>query len=510
MSFPHTELIGVFRRALPSESLVVDREVIERKYQRNVTGLARSIPLVLRPGTEEEVQNIVALANEHQLPLYPFSTGKNWGLGSKLPVVDGCVLVDLSRMNRILAVNEEFGYAIIEPGVTQASLAGYLHTYHPGLTINFTGSFAHTSIVGNVLERGDGRYARVHDLLGVRGILGTGEPFQVGGWWPHIDSPMPSHHAKLFAGPDLTGLFTQSSFGIVTQLAFRLIHKPECCSVFWGIAQEERLEAVIESLDYFGKQGVINRESVNIGYANRFVQAKNSLVGDNSRGDDQPDVWNFYVIASGTTRVMEALMEELKEVFDPLCISSGTWCVEQSGDPYTKLPPFLHPLIKPLLGIPDNTSIELIYHLTSTPLPLNPLELDADLTPFGMKCYIPVIPPQGKYVRQAVDIVSNIRKQFNLNVKLSIFGDGRALITIHFRSDSAEQVRCAEMCELSLWNAMTSAGFPPYRVGIDQMQRLIELQPAFFDIVAQLKTTFDPNNIISPGRYCPLQRSSIE
>jgi 4-cresol dehydrogenase (hydroxylating) len=68
-------------------------------------------------------------------------------------------------MNRILTVDEEFGYAIIEPGVTQASLAAYLHTYHPGLTINFTGSFAHTSIVGNVLERGDGRYARVHDLL---------------------------------------------------------------------------------------------------------------------------------------------------------------------------------------------------------------------------------------------------------------------------------------------------------------------------------------------------------
>jgi 4-cresol dehydrogenase (hydroxylating) len=154
--------------------------------------------------------------------------------------------------------------------------------------------------------------------------------------------------------------------------------------------------------------------------------------------------------------------------------------------------------------MPDNASIELIYQRTSTPLPSDPEELDADLTPFGMKCYIPVIPPRGKYVRQAVDIVSSIRKQFNLNVKLSIFGDGRALITIHFRSDNPEQVRCAELCESSLWAAMTDAGFPPYRVGIDQMQRLIELQPAFFDIVAQLKTTFDPNSIISPGRYSPL------
>jgi 4-cresol dehydrogenase (hydroxylating) len=508
MPLSHADVVGVFQRTLPSESLVVDSQVIERKYQRNVTGLARSIPLVLRPGTEAEVQQIVALANEYQLPLYPFSTGKNWGLGSKLPVVDGCILVDLSRMNRILTVDEDFGYAIIEPGVTQASLAAYLHAYYPGLMINCTGSFAHTSIVGNVLERGDGRYARVHDLLGVRGILGTGEPFQVGGWWPHVDRPMPSHHAKLFAGPDLTGLFTQSSFGIVTQLVFRLIHKPECCYVFWGIAQDQRLESVVDSFDYFGKQGVINRESVNIGYANRFVQAKDSLAGDNGRGDDQPDVWNFYVIASGSTRTMEALMEELKDTFVPLCMSSGTCRIDKSIDPYAELPSFLHPAVKPLLGMPDNTSIELIYQRTSTPLPSDPEELDADLTPFGMKCYIPVIPPQGKYVRQAVDIVSSIRKQFNLNVKLSIFGDGRTLITIHFRSDTPDQVRCAELCELSLWDAMTNAGFPPYRVGIDEMQRLIELQPAFFDMVAQLKTTFDPNTIISPGRYSPLQRST--
>ena len=34
--------------------------------------------------------HMVAIAIEHRIPLYPFSTGKNWGLGSKLPVVDGC------------------------------------------------------------------------------------------------------------------------------------------------------------------------------------------------------------------------------------------------------------------------------------------------------------------------------------------------------------------------------------------------------------------------------------
>jgi len=183
---PATELARRFREILPAEAIIDDPRVIERSYLRNVTALSRRVPLVLRPCREEEVAGIVALANAEKIPLYPFSTGKNWGLGSRLPVVDGCVLVDLSRMDRIVQVDEAFAYAILEPGVAQAQLAEHLEQHHPTLTLNLTGSFAYTSIVGNVLERGDGAQARVDDLLGVRGILGDGTPFEVGGLWRNV------------------------------------------------------------------------------------------------------------------------------------------------------------------------------------------------------------------------------------------------------------------------------------------------------------------------------------
>lgn len=74
----------------------LSRFVIPRQY-RTAAMRAAGVPLVLRPSSEDEVRRIVGLANEHRIALYPFSTGKNWGLGSKLPVIDGCVLVDLSR-----------------------------------------------------------------------------------------------------------------------------------------------------------------------------------------------------------------------------------------------------------------------------------------------------------------------------------------------------------------------------------------------------------------------------
>lgn len=494
-------LARLFREAIPAECVLADPEVIDRKYRRNVTALQRSVPLVLRPRDEGEVRRIVATANDQRIPLYPFSTGLNWGLGSKLPVVDGCVLVDLSRMDRIVEVSEAFAYAILEPGVTQAQLAAHLEEHHPGLTLNLTGSFAFTSIVGNVLERGDGAHARVDDLLGVRGILGDGTPFEAGGVWAHVGTGEPSHHSRYTAGPDLVGLFGQSNLGIVTRMAFRLIPKPERRWLFWGIAPDAELESVIDGFARFARQGVIDPGSVNVGYANRFVQAEHALRGEVGGPAEAQEVWNFYALVPGTARVADAALEDLRAALAPLCLASGAFRSDLGGDPRAELPPFLHPLAQPLLGSPDAESIKLIYALTGTPLPAEPRDLDVDRTPFGMKCCIPVIPPSGAYARRAAEIVSKARAGSGVDVKLSIFGDGRTLATIHFRSDDPEQVRRAERCEQALWDALAEAGFPPYRASIDQMQRLVGSRPGFFDLVGRLKSVLDPNSIISPGRY---------
>src|SRR5689334_18763747 len=86
--------------SLPPGTVIRDAAEIEKRYQRNVTALTRNIPLALRPKTAAEIPRIVEEANRHGIALYPFSTGKNWGMGSKLPVTDGCVVLDLSQLNR--------------------------------------------------------------------------------------------------------------------------------------------------------------------------------------------------------------------------------------------------------------------------------------------------------------------------------------------------------------------------------------------------------------------------
>ena len=83
----------------------------------------RRIPAILYPTTLAEVRQIVDEARARGTPLYPVSTGMNWGLGSRHPVRDDCVLVDLRRLDSIREVDLAHGYAIIEAGVSQHALA---------------------------------------------------------------------------------------------------------------------------------------------------------------------------------------------------------------------------------------------------------------------------------------------------------------------------------------------------------------------------------------------------
>ena len=73
---------------------------------------------VVQPATVEEIQAIVRIANERRVPLWVSAVGRNNGYGGSSPRVRGSVVVNLRRMNRVLEINEELAYAVVEPGVT--------------------------------------------------------------------------------------------------------------------------------------------------------------------------------------------------------------------------------------------------------------------------------------------------------------------------------------------------------------------------------------------------------
>jgi 4-cresol dehydrogenase (hydroxylating) len=117
---------------------------------------ANLVPAIIRPGTREEVRACVRVANEHRVPIYPVSTGKNWGYGSRVPARDGCVLMELHRLNRITDYDERLAYVTVEPGVTFRQLYEFLREKGSNLMLSVTGSTPDSSPVGNALERGAG------------------------------------------------------------------------------------------------------------------------------------------------------------------------------------------------------------------------------------------------------------------------------------------------------------------------------------------------------------------
>ena len=219
--------LAAWSRLLGSDHVVAEGTQLEKRAATTLPRAPRPLA-ILRPQTLTEVVGAVKIAGEHLIPLYPISTGRNWGYGDACPVTEGQVLLDLGRMNRIIEVNEELAYAVVEPGVTQGQLAEQLRASGARLWIDCTGAGPDTSIVGNVMERGFGHTAygnRSENICGMQVVLADGRVLETG--FGHYANAKAARLCANGLGPSLDGLFTQSNFGVVTRLGIWLMPAPE-------------------------------------------------------------------------------------------------------------------------------------------------------------------------------------------------------------------------------------------------------------------------------------------
>ncbi|MGH8699152.1 MAG: FAD-binding protein, partial [Burkholderiales bacterium] len=77
---------------------VISAESLLDRYARSSSASSRRPAAVLSPGSTEDVAAIVKIARRHRVPLYPISTGLNWGYGDACAVFPDQVVVDLRRM----------------------------------------------------------------------------------------------------------------------------------------------------------------------------------------------------------------------------------------------------------------------------------------------------------------------------------------------------------------------------------------------------------------------------
>jgi FAD/FMN-containing dehydrogenase len=107
---------------------------------------------VVRPGTSDEVQHVVAWANRTLTPLVPVSSGPPHFHGDTVPSVPNAVIVDLSRLNTILRIDRRNRMAVIEPGVTYAELQPALAEQGMRVTPPLAPRIT-KSVVASLLER---------------------------------------------------------------------------------------------------------------------------------------------------------------------------------------------------------------------------------------------------------------------------------------------------------------------------------------------------------------------
>jgi 4-cresol dehydrogenase (hydroxylating) len=108
----------------------------------------------LAPADVAQVREVVRIANRHGVPLWPISRGKNFGYGGPAPVLQGSLILDLSRMKKI-EIDPENGTALLEPGVGYFDLYDHLQTNGIPLWLSVPGN-SWGSVAGNALDRGVG------------------------------------------------------------------------------------------------------------------------------------------------------------------------------------------------------------------------------------------------------------------------------------------------------------------------------------------------------------------
>ena len=164
---------------------ITDNPEILKEYSGDCSFAPPKTPAcVLKPANVEELQSVVKWANEKRIPLVPVSSGAPHFRGDTVPGVEGAVIVDLRRMNKIIRVNHANRVAIVEPGVTfgelQAELAKEgMSAYMPLLPRSTK------SVLASVLEREPIIQPGVHfdstdPMLCAEIVFGTGDTMRTG------------------------------------------------------------------------------------------------------------------------------------------------------------------------------------------------------------------------------------------------------------------------------------------------------------------------------------------
>lgn len=214
------------RRPIPIEALSSRfgarfslNEAVRAHHGKDESSLEPAPPdAVVFAESTADVADAVSICRAQRVPVIPFGAGSS--LEGQLLAVRGGVSIDLSRMNRVLAIRAEDLDATVEAGVSRKSLNAALHgsglffPIDPGADASLGGMAATRASGTNAVRYGTMR----ENVLAATVVLPDGRIIKTG-----------TRAKKSSAGYDLTRLFvgSEGTLGIMTELTVRLYPLPE-------------------------------------------------------------------------------------------------------------------------------------------------------------------------------------------------------------------------------------------------------------------------------------------
>lgn len=477
-----------------------DRLVPYYKTMMPVADEDYAMSAVVQPITTEQVQEIVRICNEFKVPVWPTSTGRNFGYGT---YAQGNakghrhqVVIDFRHMNKILEVDAELGTALLEPGVTYQQLVDYLEENDIPLWVSCPAPSAIASPVGNTLERGVGYTPYGEHFMmqcGLEVVLADGDVLRtaMGG----VEGSNSWQVFKWGFGPYLDGLFTQSNYGIVTKMGLWLMPKPPAYKPFYIRFQEDddiaeivdmmrplRINQVIPNAVVFAHAlweapAVIPRS--------KYYDGKGAMPQDlieKMKQEEGFGAWNVYAALYGTPEQVEVNWKIVTDAVKALG-KGEIFTEEEMG----QTEPFNYRAALMRGGM--NLQEFGLYRWRGGG---------------GSMWFAPVTVAKGSETLSQTKLATEILNKWGFDYcgeYIVGMRDMHHVIDLLFDKTDEEDTKNAHACMSELIEEFRKRGYAVYRTNNDFMEQVADcFGPVQRKVNQTLKRALDPNGIIAPGK----------
>jgi D-lactate dehydrogenase (cytochrome) len=451
----HIEDVILTLQAQFRDRCSVNRDVRDRHGRGESWHPSVAPDAVVFPHTTEEVAAIVRLCATNNTPVIPFGAGTS--LEGQVQATRGGVCIDLSQMDKIVAVHADDMDCSVQPGVTRVALNAHLRDtglffpVDPGAECTLGGMVATRASGTNAVRYGTMR----ENVLGLTVVMADGSIIKTGG-----------RARKSAAGYDLTRLLvgSEGTLGVITEVTLRLHGLPEATA--GAVVVFPTIDAAVETVIDIIQAGVpIARielmDEVSIDAVNRYAGLSLAV---------SPTLFlEFHGSAAG--------VKEQAETAEALAADHGadSFSWSDKAEDRTALWHARHNAYYAGLALkPDSVGL-----VTDVCVPISRLadcirETKADLD----QCEMPT-------------------------PLLGHVGDGNFHVCFIMDRDAPEQVEEAErlhrrMVERALAMGGTCTG--EHGIGMGKRDLLAEEAGGGVDVMARIKHALDPGNIFNPGK----------